>query len=291
MRAWYASPDAWRVAVVTPTGERDTYRAGTDTYIWDFERNLMTQVVGALPVRLPWAVDVLPPDLARRLLRSAAPQDPVTSLPTRKVAGMTATGLRLTPSDRTTTIGHIDIWADPASGLPVHVDVAARGSDEALFTTRFLELDQSPPSLSTITPVQPDSAGFAFTQAPDLAATLNVMAWYALPNAVAGRRRVAAPVEPQVARVAAYGEGFSTFVVLPLPGRLGRRALDAIESAGGTPIPVDGGRAYELRTSLLSTVIARTDGPRGTRRGYLIAGLVSPEILRQAGAELLEDRP
>src|SRR5262249_33538734 len=68
MRAWYAAPDAWRAAIVDPTGEVDVYGTPQGTYAWDFARNLLTETVGELPARLPRAADLLPPELARRLL-------------------------------------------------------------------------------------------------------------------------------------------------------------------------------------------------------------------------------
>jgi len=60
IRVWYGSPRAWRVAVLDQTGERDIYQTVDGTYVWDFERNLVTCTVGEPPVRLPGAADLLP---------------------------------------------------------------------------------------------------------------------------------------------------------------------------------------------------------------------------------------
>ncbi|MCI0689770.1 MAG: hypothetical protein L0Y54_21410, partial [Sporichthyaceae bacterium] len=51
IRAWYAGPNAWRVAELTTTGERDIYRSAAGTFVWDFERTLLTQILGAITVR------------------------------------------------------------------------------------------------------------------------------------------------------------------------------------------------------------------------------------------------
>src|SRR3712207_7111533 len=52
-------------------------------------------------------------------------------------SGRDAAGLRLTPSDPDTTIGRVDIWADatgdPATALPLRVEVSARTGDPLLF--------------------------------------------------------------------------------------------------------------------------------------------------------------
>src|SRR5205823_3186404 len=142
IRTWYASPDRNRVDVITSAGgERDVYQTPTGEFTWDYGTNLLTEVIGAEPVRLPRAGDLVPPELARRVL-ALAPTDPVTALPPRRVAGIDAPGLRLRPTDPTTTVGQVDLWADPASGLPVQVEITPRGVGAPVLTSRFVDLDQ-----------------------------------------------------------------------------------------------------------------------------------------------------
>jgi len=101
LRVWHASTSAWRVAVLDPTGEQDYYRTADGTYTWDYEKNLWTQIVGEPPVRLPAAPDVVPPELAKRLL---ADETNVTPIGAKRVAGIVAAGLRFVPSDPDTTV-------------------------------------------------------------------------------------------------------------------------------------------------------------------------------------------
>jgi hypothetical protein len=292
IRAWYTSPRAWRVAVLGRTGERDIYQSVDGTYVWDFERNLVTYTVGQLPVRLPWAADLLPPDLARRLLGGAAAADTLTLIESRSVAGVAAAGLRLTPTDPETTIGRVDIWADPATGLPVQVEVTGRDAATPVFTSRFLDLDQRPPDTAVVTPMVAKSAGFAVTTAQDLAEALNGVAPVPMPDRLAGRARTTLPVRGlDVTGVGAYGAGLSTFVALALPGRVGSQALQAAQDRGGTPVAFANGQGYETRTSLISALIVRSFGDRQTRRTFLLAGPVSPQVLQTAGAELLAAAP
>ena len=72
MRAFVASGAAWRADELTPTGEHGVYRAGPSEFLWDFEANQLTRVLGIAAARLPRATDLPPPDLARRLLALAA---------------------------------------------------------------------------------------------------------------------------------------------------------------------------------------------------------------------------
>jgi hypothetical protein len=288
MRVWYAAPDAWRVAVLKPTGEQDIYRTADGTFVWDFEKNLVTFEAGDLPVRFPVPADLVPPELARRLLGGASAADAVTALPARRIAGLTAAGLRLEPRDPQTTIGRVDVWADPTTGLPVQVEVGSRTSGQTVFTSRFLDVEQAAPRPDVISPVAPYTAGFTGIEAGDVASALNGIARVTLPERLAGRPRVVNPVSGfNVAGVGAYGTGLSTFVVLALPGRTAAEALAGLRDRGGRPVTVTNGRGYESQSSLVSALIVQYTGDRRSRRTFALAGPVTPEVLRQAGAELM----
>ena len=97
-------------------------------------------MLGRYPVRLPRPADLVPPSLALRLLREAGPRARVTGLAPRRVAGIAAAGLRVIPGDPASTVARIDIWADPASGLPLQVEVFGRGSGQPALETQFLQV-------------------------------------------------------------------------------------------------------------------------------------------------------
>jgi hypothetical protein len=265
LRVWHASTNAWRVAVLDPTGEQDFYRTAEGTYTWDYEKNLWTQIVGEPPVRLPAASDVVPPELAKRLL---ADETNVTPIAAKRVAGVAAAGLRFVPSDPDTTVRYVDVWADPTTGLPLQIDVSG------LFNSRFLDVSQTPPAADLLTPKASTSSGFATTNRPDITTALNSVASADLPASLAGRARVPGPVSA----AAVYGTGLSRFVVLALPGRIARQTFNAIRNGGGTVVP--GG--YVLGTGVLTVLVNRP----APRKVYLLAGFVSAELLTQASAEL-----
>jgi hypothetical protein len=283
MRVWYRSTRAWRVAVVEPTGERDIYQTADGTYRWDFSRNQVTAVLGDLPVRLPWAADVVPPELGRRLLGTAGSTERVRAIGSRRIAGVAAAGLRVTPGDPDSTIASVDIWADPKTGLPLRVEVSQPSG--VVFTSRFLELTQKAPDEEVVTPRVADSSTFTVTRQPDVASAISSTVRVVLPNALAGRQRVAVQGVPGIA---AYGDGFSRFVVFPLPGRVGADALFRLLGAGATLMQTlpEGAEGAALRTAVLTIVIVRTvPGPR--RRTYLLAGFVTPDLLTRATADLI----
>jgi hypothetical protein len=279
--AWYRSPSRWRADVVTAAGESDTYQTGLGIFQWDYSDNLLTQIVGSQPVRLPRAADLLPPALARRLLGFAAPADHLSRLPSQRVAGIDAAGLRLVPADATTTVGAIDIWADPANGLPVEVSVTGRGSAQPILVARFLDLSEQRPSLVTVTPAPAPDVGFTTTELPDVSGILNGFG-PPLPGQLAGMNRV--PASGGLTDVAAYGTGFSRFAVLPLPYRVGVSALNAARDAGAGGINLANGTGALIQTPLLTVLLAQSlsGGPV-----YLLAGTVSPALLTRAGSDLL----
>jgi hypothetical protein len=282
--AWYRSPGEWRSDVITQTGETDTYQTGKGTFQWEYSENLLTRIVGAQPVRLPRAADLLPPSLALRLLSFASSATRFSRLPAQRIAGVDAAGLRLLPDDPDTTIGAVDIWADPATGLPVQVSIVGRGSAAPVLVTRFLELSQSRPPLSVVTPNPAPGVGMTTTQLPDVSGLLNQFA-PPLPAQIAGMNQV--PVPGGLTDVAAYGSGFARFAALPLPNRVGQSALSAAQSAGAGGISLTGGTGALIETPLLTVLLAQSQngGPV-----YLLTGAVTPSLLIRAGAALLAEQ-
>ncbi|WP_344416904.1 hypothetical protein [Pseudonocardia ailaonensis] len=277
LRVQYASADRWRTDELTPAGERDTYHFGSTEYLWDFGSNQLTRVVGEAPVRLPRAGDLVPSELARRLV-SLTRADPVSAIPARRVAGFDAAGFRITPADPDTTVGRIDVWCDPASGLPLRVEIAARGDELPLLFTEFEEITLTTPDIAV--PTAPAGAGEVTAEAADLAGALRQLDAAPPPRRLAGRDLV--PLTGALPGVGVYGSGVSGFVLVPATRGIADRVIDGAPAAGGVTVDVPFGRAARLTTPLL-TVVARGGVRRG---GILLAGTVAPAVLEQAVREL-----
>jgi hypothetical protein len=282
--AWYRSPGQWRSDVITASGEDDTYQTSQGTFQWSYSANLLTQIIGAQPVRLPRAADLLPPALALRLLGFASSGTRISRLPSQRVAGVDAAGLRLLPDDPDSTVGAVDIWADPGNGLPVQVDIFTHGSAQPILVARFLDLSEGLPSLADVTPAPAPGVGTTVTALPDVSGIVDRFG-PPLPGQIAGQSRVPAP--SGLADVAAYGAGFSRFAVLPLPSRVGQSALNAAQSAGAGGVKLSsGGTGALIETPLLTVLLAQSQfgGPV-----YLLTGAVTPTLLVHAGSDLLDD--
>jgi hypothetical protein len=275
MRVWWAGPDSWRVDVIDGATERDTYQYLGDQYVWDFGDNRLTQVVGEQPVRLPRPADLVPPELVRRLLKLAA-GDRVTAIEGKRVAGHDAAGLRIRPASPDTTIDHVDVWADPAGGLPLQAEVTAKGGERPVFTTRFLQVDETAPDPATVTP--PPRDDLQVTNAPDLLSQIARRGRGGdLPVTLGGAQRRTAV--QGLTSAATYGDGLAQFVVIRLPGRFGNDAYDRVGTYG-TDVHFDGGHGAILATGLLTILAVRTE------RVYLVAGFVQPAVLRRVAADL-----
>jgi len=147
LRVWWRNPADWRVDRIRNTGETDMFRQGGGTVRWVFESETATYSPVST-IRLPDASDLLPPTFARSLLQGVRGGE-LRSLPGRKIAGIAAAGLRLTPEEKATTIAHVDIWADPVSGLALEVELYGLGEQRPVLTTPPRELNLEAPSAAT----------------------------------------------------------------------------------------------------------------------------------------------
>ncbi len=290
-RIWWRSPQAWRVDRISPTGESGTYAIPGGVQTWDFEANAVVRQVGVSPARLPRVDDLLPPQAVRRALAGVTRADRVSALPSRRVAGRDAAGVRVVPADPTSTVGQLDVYVDQASGLPLSLRVVPRGGTVPALRTAFVEVSLDRPAAGTVRPRVPPFARVRTTATPDLAAAVDRFAPFALPAALGDSRR-----SPDLlgggGGTATYGRGLARFVVLPLWSRLGRSSAEAATSGGGTPLDVGAdGDAVLISTPLVNAVVVRSfaDGPAD--RAYLLAGTVVPAVLQAAARDLLADPP
>lgn len=298
---WYRSPAYWRADDVTGTGESDTYADGGVTYLWNYGTNLLTQVTGAEPVRLPRAADLLPPALAQRLLDTAGRADRISRLPDRRIAGVDAAGLRLVPTGPDTTVGSVEIWADPASGLPVQVQITGRGTagqpGQAVLLSTFLELSRTRPDLNAVIPHPAPDVGLTTTRLPNVDGVLNGDGdgdndGDPFPPQLGGLRHVALTGSPP--GVAIYGSGLSRFVLLPLPRGVGTDALNSAIQAGADSVALPGTAAGQagtqpgvlIRTPLLSVLMVRAGFHHAV---FLFTGAVTPAVLESAAGDLVTD--
>jgi hypothetical protein len=284
MRVWQAAPDQWRVDTLSDTGENDTYQDGDSTFIWDSGEQLLTGIYGQQTIRLPRAADLQPAALAWLILKEAGASAEARTLPPRRVAGQSAAGLEITPDAPQSTIARVDIWASPASGLPLRVEVFDRGKALPALKSQFLQVGPWTPDDKVLTPRYTPGTGFTTTTPADLSGVLKDLDDERLPFYLAGLFRQPSPV-PQVG---VYGDGLAVFAVLTFHHDTGSSLLQNALDAGAAPLSGPDVKAGAVASApLVNLVLVR---PAHSPDVFLLVGLVSKATLEQA-AGVLATRP
>ncbi len=209
LRVWWSGPDAWRVATMRTTGETDLLHQAGMNLRWVYESKNVT-LYPDTPVRLPVSSDVLPPVLAERVLQGARP-DEVERLPTERVAGRDAAGLRLVPSDPQSSVGRVDLWADVETGLPLRVELYGDTGPAALSTT-FADLSLEEPDEDAFAFEPPDDSRVRYDDVVDAASAADYYAERIVPQELADL----AVRTRSLGSVGLYGRGPTVLLALPL---------------------------------------------------------------------------
>jgi hypothetical protein len=284
LRVWWRTSREWRVDKVLSTGETDLIHYARSTTQWDYEQDAVRS--GADPdIRLPRTSDLLPPALGTRLLENVRAGD-LTRLPARRVAGLDALGLRLSPAAPQSSIDHVDLWADPATGVPVRVEVYAKGEQSPSFTSAFSTFDPATPTPATTGFTVPDGAHLSTTPL-DIAAAANQFGRYEyatgqgfvsllMPATLAGLAK--APHAGQ--GVGIYGTGVTQLIAIPLGGE----ARTLRQQLEGTPGVRTVNGCSMLRAGPLGLLLTNLPGRRDD---WLISGTVTDKALTDAAAEFV----
>jgi len=279
VRVWYSGPRHYRLAVPEPLSESDLFRDGSTAWLWQSTANSVTEFslpAGHLtpaspPVPAPMA---LTPQQAARQVLAAVGKTTVVSVDRNVVvAGQAAYELVLAPRDPRSLIGQVQIAIDGRNGVPLRVQVLARGASSPAFQVGY----------TFIHFVAPSPADVSFTPPPGAKLTTVDLA--------SGHR-----AEPRTgaADVSAFGSGWLTVLDLPSSGLTSGAIPDGgpvsiNNSAGdsaavlnallGSATPVRGtwGSGRLLRTSLVSALI--------TDDGRMFVGAVQPSVLYAAATQ------
>ncbi|WP_426624204.1 LolA family protein [Leifsonia sp. McL0607] len=253
-KVYVDGPTKVRVQVLDQLAERDAIRNGSDVWLYQSSDESVTHLTvpkhakSAQPTPNPDATATTPQALAERFLAAVDPTTKVSLGSNTKVAGRDAYDLVLTPRTDATLVGSVAIAVDGRTGLPLRVQVMARGQSSPAFEAGF----------TSFNPGAPDASVFSFT--PPKGATVTEQ------SPKSGERPSgAAHPKPTVT-----GTGWATIVSLPA-GSVPTKVLDD-PLVGELTQSVDGGRA--LSTSLLSVLV--------TADGRVLAGAVPVSALQSA---------
>jgi outer membrane lipoprotein-sorting protein len=138
-----------RVELTGSLSESDLVRNGNSVWTYDSKKNTAAHVL--LPAgqteHAPTAGSTpTPSSLAQQFLTSVSPTTQVTLGGNVRVAGRTAYDLVLTPRTTGTLVGSVSIAVDSQSGLPLSVEVLARGQSAPAVQVQFTSIKLQAPS-------------------------------------------------------------------------------------------------------------------------------------------------
>jgi hypothetical protein len=274
VRVWWRGADDWRVDRLLTTGEVDLFHHGDATTRWDYERAAAQTSIDPA-IRLPRDADLLPPVLAHRVLTDALAGE-LTRLPARRIAGHDALGLRLEPSDPRTSIDHVDLWADPHTGLVLALDAFGTGPQPAL-STSFSSVDLTRPPAGVVRFRAAPGVHQSLDDVLDIADAANQFAPVVPPASVAGLRRSAS----SQGAVGIYGAGLAQVMTLPLRSRDAGYLAEQLRTSGardaeGQPL---------LRVGPLGVYLVLPD--KSLDVAWLVTGTVTDDTLVAAAHDLV----
>lgn len=266
-RVYLDGPEKARVQVLDRLAERNAVRHGSELWFYNSKDNTAarTQLPGPGADRHAAGKGLMatPGELAAKLLAKLDDNTDVTARTGGEVAGRAAYELLLTPRSTATLVASVAISVDGRSGLPLGVEIKARGQSDPAFRLAFTSLKLE----------APDPSVFRFVPPPG--ATVQEIP---LPEHQPGT----APPPSEAAKEGAHrhrmdGTGWESVVEFraptgrALPGEPGTGAYGLLDQA---TVPVSGGRL--LSTSLLNVLILDD--------GRIFAGAVPVERLQAAAA-------
>jgi len=221
----------------------------------------------------------VPPELARRFLDGVVDGD-VSRLDARRVAGVSAPGLRIVPSSELSSIDHVDLWADPESGVALRVEVWADDGGPA-FTSTFQEFDGDRPSAGDVDFTPTPSTDVEYDDVLDIADAANQYAPVRPPRTVAGL----AKSESSDRAVGVYGEGLTQVIAIPLRDREADALRDQLAVTPGVEVTdgEDGPGRTLVTVGPLGVVLTGTEG----EGGWLLAGTLDRDGLVRAADDVV----
>jgi outer membrane lipoprotein-sorting protein len=276
VRVWYSGPRHFRLAVPEPLSETDVIADGNTAWQWESTANAVTEYSlpahSSAPQTAPTTAPLTPQQAAQQVLAAVGPTTTVSVDSNVTVAGQPAYELVLAPKDSRSLVGQVQIAIDGKNGVPLRLQVYARGASSPAFQVGY----------TAIQFVTPAPADLTFTPPPGAKVShVNL-------SAPSGSNQMPGDVST-------IGSGWLTVLDLPgtgltAPSGSGSGANASGDSPSGdsaavlnallqsaTPVSGAWGSGRLLRTSLVSVLI--TDG------GRTFVGAVQPSVLYAAAGQ------
>jgi outer membrane lipoprotein-sorting protein len=248
IKIYYQDARHFRLAIPQPESEIDVIRNGSAAWLWNSTENSVTkfelptgsgkaeQVKSKLPTP-----PLTPQQAANAVLRAVGKTTVVSVEANVMVAGEPSYQLVLAPKDDRSLIGKVTIAIDGKYGVPLRVQVFAKGATSPAFQFGYTALQF----------VAPAAANYDFTPPPGASVTVE--------NLASGTRKSAGGQQSDTSGFGVYGSSWLTVVELPQkdlmrglgtgPGSSGT----APATGGSSPANVMGGDSQAVLSALVGS--------------------------------------
>lgn len=296
VKVYWQDAKHFRLAVPQSLSETDVIRNGSTAWLWDSHSNTATKftvpadnsknmggqsaAAKARDAGMPSTAPLTPQQAANEVLQKVGKTTLVSTQSNVDVAGQAAYQLVLAPKDARSTIGSVRIAIDGQTGVPLRLQVFAKGGSSPAFQVGYTSIAYTAPSASNFAFTPPAGAKVTTPGAKDAHGTMS-------------------PSASDMAGAGTYGSGWLAVAELPssavLPGSsgtgspassapssspangnpLGGNTQEILNAILGSAKPVSGswGSGQLLHTSLLNVLITG---------GKIYVGAVDPSVLEAA---------
>jgi outer membrane lipoprotein-sorting protein len=164
VNVYYQDAKHFRLAIPAPAAETDVIRNDGTLWLWDSRSDSVTKYVlpkpaakaKQVPAKLPDTPVLTPQQAANEVLKAVGKTTIVSLQSNVMIAGQASYQLVLAPKDHRSLIGEVTIAIDAQYGVPLRVQVFAKGATSPAFQVGYTSLQF----------VAPAAANFDFTPPP-----------------------------------------------------------------------------------------------------------------------------
>ena len=204
MKVYYQDANHFRLAVPQPQSETDVIANGSKLWLWQSSSDSVTEFIPPADKgnvkhsepKLP-QTPLTPQQAANQVLAAVGKTTLVSVQANVMVAGEPSYQLVLAPKDQRSLVGRVVIAVDGKYGVPLRVQLYAKGASSPAFQVGYTALQW----------VAPDPANFSFT--PPKGASVDVV------NLSKDGAKSGSATKPDTSGFGTYGKGWLTVAALP----------------------------------------------------------------------------
>jgi outer membrane lipoprotein-sorting protein len=201
VKVYYQDATHYRLAIPQPQAETDVIADGTTAWLWQSSSDSVTEFTapagerGQAEKKLP-ATPLTPQQAANQVLAAVGKTTVVSVQANVMVAGEPSYQLVLAPKDSRSLVGRVVIAVDGKYGVPLRVQLFAKGASSPAFQVGFTDLQF----------VAPSAANFSFT--PPSGASVDKVN-------LSDDKSTAGAARPAASGVGSFGKSWLTVVSFP----------------------------------------------------------------------------